>query len=61
MMFRKNSRNPDKINPNTPKWFLEWLLNDFTHLQGDIWWLKLFAITGITAIIGSIIAYLFKG
>ena len=61
MTFRKNKRNPDKINPDTPKWFMEWLLNDFTHLQGDVWWLKFLTTTAIIAIIGAVIAYLFKG
>jgi hypothetical protein len=55
MIFRRN-KNTER-NPETPKWFIEWLLNDFTHLKGDVWWLKLLTIT----ILGAVIAYLFKG
>jgi hypothetical protein len=58
MIFKRNEHR--EINPDTPKWFMEWLLNDFTHLTSDVWWLKLLTITGLTAIIGAVIAYLFK-
>lgn len=45
----------------TPKWFRDWLLNDYKHLVKDVLWIKVLVIGIFLAVIGAALTNLFLG
>jgi len=45
-----------KVTP--PKWFQEWLVNDFFHLKRDLWWVKWLTLAILAAIIMAVVTEL---